>query len=82
MFRTGRRFAYSPSSFRNATLMLGAPSATPVAMGPFSAIRLRRTDSTASSKGNSPTRRVPSIRAVIHSHSIAAPAASMIRQVA
>ena len=63
---------------RSATLMLGGPSATAVAIGPFSATCVRRTDSTACSRGNSPTRLPSSSGAANTSHSTETPEASTI----
>src|SRR5713226_1477565 len=57
--------------------MLGGPWATPVAMGPFRATWLRRTDLTACARGNSPVRFAPSDGAEITSHSTCTPAASI-----
>src|ERR1019366_9424271 len=76
--RTGRRFAYKSNSLRSATLMLGGPSAIAVAMGPLSATCVLRTDSTALSRGKSPTRLPSSRGSPKTSHSTETPVASII----
>ena len=62
----------------SATFTLRAPPAIAVAIGPFSATCVRRTDSTACSRGNSPTRFPPSSGAANTSHSTETPEASTI----
>src|SRR5574337_1093647 len=59
--------------------MLGGPSAIGVAMGPFSATRLRRTDSTAWACADSLPRRSTGVRADTSSHWMETPVALMIR---
>src|ERR1035438_3105116 len=52
--RTGRKFTYSPSFLRSATLMLGCSPPMGVAVGPFRPTRVHSSEANTSSGSNCP----------------------------
>ena len=82
MDRAGRRLAYRPSAWRSVTLTLRKPSPTGVVIGPLSATRLRRIDSSTCSGSGVPYSAMTASPASWTSHSKATPDASSTRRVA
>src|ERR1035437_7474486 len=80
--RTGRKFTYSPSFLRSATLMLWWPPAMGVAVGPLRPTRVASSEAKTSSGINWPCSASALMPACTRSHSISTPVASIARTVA